>query len=171
MQFDLPQVISLASAIGTVMASFLIIFQIRSFEAWNRRQISNQILNDFVSGTIEDTLEAIESKFGWDLLHDGRSYREVVSGFEYDTAERDGMELDRYLRRILRRFEAICISMDHKIVQEKTCKEYIFSLLTVIHNSAVEFIEKARALRKEPRVFEHVERYANKWSRDAARNY
>ena len=164
MQFDLAQAISLASAIGTVMASFLIIFQIRSFEAWNRRQISNQILNEFVSGTLEDSLEAIESQFGWDLLSEGQSYRKIVRNFEQDTADRDEIELDRYLRRILRRFEAICISMDHKIVDEKTCREYIVSLLTAIHKSTAEFIEKERVKRNEPRVFEYVERYAHRWS-------
>jgi hypothetical protein len=83
------------------MAAFLIYFQIKSFEAWNRKQSSHQILNDFVSGSIEDTLETLESKFGWDVLHDERTYREVA-GKTQNLAE-----LDQLLRRLLRRFEAI----------------------------------------------------------------
>jgi len=136
MNFDLTQAISLVSAIGTVMAAFLIFFQIKSFEAWNRKQSSHQILNDFVSGTIEDTLETLETKFGWDLLHDRRTYREIAANTPNVT------ELDQLLRRLLRRFEAICISMDHKIVQESTCRDYIFSLLVTIYHATRYLIEQ-----------------------------
>jgi hypothetical protein len=88
MNFDLTQAISLVSAIGTVMAAFLIYFQIKSFEAWNRKQSSHQILNDFVSGSIEDTLETLEAKFGGDVLHDKQTYREMA-GKTQDRAELD----------------------------------------------------------------------------------
>jgi hypothetical protein len=159
MDIDFTQTISLVSAIGTVMAAFLIYFQIKSFEAWNRKQSSHQILNDFVSGTIEDTLEALESKFSWDVLHDKRTYRDVAG------TTQDLTELDQLLRRLLRRFEAICISMDHKIVQESICRDYIFSLLLTIYNATVAFIEDERAKRNEPRNFEFLERYARKWTR------
>jgi hypothetical protein len=135
MNFDLTQAISLVSAIGTVMAAFLIYFQIKSFEAWNRKQTSHEILNDFVSGSIEDTLETLESKFGWDVLHDNQTYQEIAGKTQNLT------ELDQLLRRLLRRFEAICISMDHKIVQESTCREYIFSLLVTIYRGMADWSE------------------------------
>src|SRR5262245_43145116 len=159
MDLDLTQAISLVSAIGTVMAAFLIYFQIKSFEAWNRKQSSHQILNDFVSGTIEDTFEALESKFGWDVLHDKRPYGEIAGKTENLT------ELDQLLRRLLRRFEAICISMDHKIVQESTCRDYIFSLLVTLYDATKDFIGQERTRRNEPKSFEFVERYAEKWKR------
>jgi hypothetical protein len=57
--------------------------------------------------------------------------------------------------------------MDHKIVQESTCREYIFSLLVTIYRATVDFIEQERAKRKEPRIFEFLERYARKWARAA----
>jgi hypothetical protein len=135
MNFDLTQAISLVSTIGTVMAAFLIYFQIKSFEAWNRKQTSHEILNDFVSGSIEDTLETLESKFGWDVLHDNQTYQEIAGKTQNLT------ELDQLLRRLLRRFEAICISMDHKIVQESTCREYIFSLLVTIYRGMADWSE------------------------------
>jgi hypothetical protein len=141
------------------MAAFLIYFQIKSFEAWNRKQSSHQILNDFVSGSIEDTLETLESKFGWDVLHDKQTYRDIAGKTQGLT------ELNQLLRRLLRRFEAICISMDHKIVEESTCREYIFSLLVTIYSRAEDFIEQERAKRNEPRIFEFLEKYARKWMR------
>jgi Domain of unknown function (DUF4760) len=134
------------------------VLQIKSFESWNRKQSSHQILNDFVSGTIEDTLEALESKFGWDVLHDKRTYRDVEGKTQNLT------ELDQLLRRLLRRFEAICISMDHKIVQESTCRDYIFSLLVTIYRGTEDFIAQERAKRNEPKIFEFVEKYARKWT-------
>lgn len=161
MSLNISEAIGLASAIGTLLAAFLIYFQIRSFEEWNRRQIGHQILNEFVSGTIENTLETLETKFGWDVLHDARTYREVVTVLPAGT---EVHELDRLLRRLLRRFEAICISVDHKIVNEATCRDYIFSLLTTIYAASRDFIEKERARRNEPKIFEFVESYAKKWS-------
>lgn len=159
MSFDLSQAISLVSAIGTVMAAFLIYFQIKSFEAWNRKQSSHQILNDFVSGEIEDTLETLETKFGWDILHDKQTYPEIAAKTQ------NVAELDQLLRRLLRRFEAICISMDHKIVQESTCREYIFSLLVTIHRGTAAFIEQERTRRNERKIFEFFEKYARRWAR------
>jgi hypothetical protein len=135
--------------------------QIRSDQAWVRLQASHGILNDFVSGTIEDTLEVLEQKFGWDMLHDGRTYEEVAQGLDQTGVD----ELDRLLRRLFRRFEALCISMDHGIVNETTCREYIFSLLLTAFGSARQFIEKERARRKEPRVFQFLEKYAIKWQK------
>lgn len=164
MQIDFGQIVNVASAVGTLAAALLIAFQIRSFEDWNRRQISHQILNDFVSGSIEDALETIEQRFGWDILHDGRRYDEIVASFPAATATRDVAELDRLLRRLFRRFEAICISMSHCIVNENTCQAYLFSLLTTVYGSSTAFVDKERQRRKEPRVFEFTERYARKWS-------
>jgi hypothetical protein len=37
---------------------------------------------------------------------------------------------------LFRRFEAICISMEHRIVNEATCREYIFSLLPTLYASS-----------------------------------
>ena len=51
--------------------------------------------------------------------------------------------LDRLLRRLFRRFEALCISMDHGIVNEATCREYLFSLLLTLFGSSRQFIEKS----------------------------
>src|SRR5262245_59048099 len=136
---DFAQAVSLLSAVGTAVAAFLIYIQIRSDQAWNRRQTSHGILNDFVSGTIEDSLELLKDKLGWDILHDKKTYQEVVNGFVTEGAQRKVDELDRHLRRLLRRFEAICISMDHGIVQEKTCREYVFSLLITIFRSSTQF--------------------------------
>ena len=161
MTIDFAQAVNLLSALATSVAAILIYFQIRSDQAWVRLQTSHGILNDFVSGTIEDTLEILEQKLGWDILHDGRTYDEVAQTF--DQAKID--ELDRLLRRLFRRFEAICISMDHGIVNEVTCREYIFSLLLTIFTASRQFIEKERSRRREPRVFQFVEKYATKWQR------
>ena len=161
----IPEAINLVSALATSVAAFLIFWQIRSDQAWNRRQTSHGILNDFVSGTIEDSLEILKDKLGWDILHDDKSYGDVVNSFPKESAQRNIDELDRLLRRLLRRFEALCISMDHGMVHEKTCREYIFSLLITIFKSSAQFVEKERERRKEPKVFEFVQKYAEKWQR------
>jgi hypothetical protein len=161
MTMDFAQAINAISAAATSVAAVLIYMQIRSDRAWARLETSHNILNEFVSGKLEDTLELLERKLGWDILHDSRTYDEVTR--EIDPANVD--ELDRLLRRLFRRFEAICISMDHRIVNEAACREYIFSLLLTLYRSSKQFIDKERSRRKEPRVFQFVEKYATKWQK------
>ena len=102
MNFDLTQAISLVSAIGTVMAAFLIYFQIKSFEAWNRG--SNSSMRSSMTScpaASRSTLETLESKFGWDVLHDNQTYQEIAGKTQNLT------ELTtELLRRLLRRFES-----------------------------------------------------------------
>ena len=161
MTIDFAQAVNLLSAAATSVAAILIYMQIRSDRAWARLETSHNILNEFVSGKLEDTLELLEQKLGWDILHDSRTYDEVTR--DIDPANID--ELDRLLRRVFRRFEAICISMDHRIVNESTCREYIFSLLLTLYASSKQFIEKERLRRNEPKIFQFVEKYATKWQR------
>jgi hypothetical protein len=99
MSIDFAQAVNLLSAVATSVAAVLIYLQIRSDQAWVRLQTSHGILNDFVSGTIEDTLEILEQKLGWDIFHDGKTYEEVARDF--DRANID--ELDRLLRRLVDR--------------------------------------------------------------------
>ncbi len=160
---DFAQAVNLASAVATSVAAVLIYLQIRFDRAWDRLETSHNILNEFVSGKLEDTLEQLEQKLGWDILHDNTTYEDVVG--ELDPVLVD--DLDRLLRRLFRRFEALCISMDHRIVNEATCREYVFSLLLTLYASAKGFIEKERTRRKEPRIFQFVEKYATKWQREA----
>lgn len=166
MAIDFAQAVNLLSAAATSVAAVLIYIQIRSDRAWARLETSHNILNEFVSGKLEDTLELLEQKLGWDILHDNKTYDEVTR--EIDPANID--ELDRLLRRLFRRFEAICISMDHRIVNEATCREYIFSLLLKLYASSKGFIDKERSRRKEPRIFQFVEKYAIKWQKLARTN-
>jgi hypothetical protein len=161
MTMDFAQAINLLSAAATSVAAILIYIQIKSDRAWARLETSHNILNEFVSGKLEDTLELIERKLGWDILHDNRAYDEVTRNM----SPADIDELDRLLRRLFRRFEAICISMDHRIVNEATCREYIFSLLLTLYASSKPFIDKERSRRKEPRVFQSMEKYAAKWQK------
>lgn len=159
MSIDLAQAVNLLSAVGTSVAAILIYLQIKSDRAWARLETSHNILNDFVSGKLEDTMELLEQKLGWDILHDSRTYDEVIRDLDQTGID----EIDRLLRRLFRRFEAICISMEHRIVNEETCREYIFSLLLTLFRSSRQFIEKERLRRKEPRIFQFVEKYATKW--------
>lgn len=159
MTIDFAQAVNVLSAAATSVAAVLIYIQIKSDRAWARLETSHNILNEFMSGKLEDTLEVLEQKLGWDILHDNRTYDDVTRDIEPSNIE----ELDRLLRRLFRRFEAICISMDHRIVNEATCREYIFSILLKLYTSAKPFIEKERARRKEPRIFLFVEKYATKW--------
>ena len=55
--------------------------------------------------------------------------------------------------------------MDHRIVNESTCRDYIFSLLLTLYASCKQFIDKERSRRNEPRIFQFVEKYALKWQR------
>lgn len=151
--------INVISAIATSIAAFLIFWQIRSDRRWDRMLASHEILNQFVSGEIENALEYIEVELGWDILHESRKYHQVAEALQHDEID----ILDRYLRRLFRRFEAICISMDNKIIKEEICKEYIFSILVTLYKNCDHFVERERQRRSEPKIFEFVEVYARKW--------
>jgi hypothetical protein len=69
MTIDLAQAVNLLSAAATSVAAVLIYIQIRSDRAWARLETSHN-----VSGLLEDTLELLEQKLGWDILIDTRSY-------------------------------------------------------------------------------------------------
>lgn len=162
--FSFADLWSTLSAVATAISAFLIFAQIRSSSRWSRLQASHSMLNALVSGVLEDTLETLSDDFDWDILHDRKTYTELAA--ELDEGDRKRLvQVDRHLRRMLRRLEAMCISMDSGIVSESVCKNYLFSLLTRVHEQAKGFIEIERSRRGEPRVFEHLEHYARKWSR------
>jgi hypothetical protein len=161
----LPDLINTAAATATAIGAFLVFLQLRQNKKWVRLEKSHEILNDLRSGIIEDTLETLEKKFRWDVLHENKTYDDIVIGLPIEEIK----ELDRVLRRLFRRFEAIFISMHHKIVEEQTCREYIFSLFNTIYKSSTHFVLKEREKRKEPRVFLYVERYGRKWGAESRR--
>jgi hypothetical protein len=151
--------INVISAIATSIAAFLIFWQISSDRRWDRMLASHEILNQFVSGEIENALERIEADLGWDILHEKRKYHQVVETLQTDKID----ALDKYLRRLFRRFEAICISMDNNIIREDICKDYIFSILLTLYRNCDHFVIRERERRSEPKIFEYVELYARKW--------
>ena len=161
---NLIDYVNVISAIATSIAAFLIFWQIRSDRKWDRMLASHEILNEFVSGEIENALEYIEVKLGWDILHETRKYQHIVSTFEEGNQKENVDVLDRYLRRLFRRFEAICISMENKIIKEEICKEYIFSILVTLYKNCEQFVDAERLSRNEPKIFEFVELYARKWA-------
>ena len=67
---------------------------------------------------------------------------------------------------MLRNLETITIKIEHKVYDESICYDYLFSVLTKVYASCTDFINSERNKRKEPRLFEHVEKYAKKWERD-----
>lgn len=156
-------VATLLSAAGTCIAAFLIWFQIKSQRDWNRLQASHEILNRFVSGEIENSLEHIRKKLQWDILHDKKSYGEVVKSLNLVSHPESYQDLNQHLQRLFRRFEAICISMNNNIIVESICREYIFSILTTLYNCCEDFIKEERVRRDEKKIFEFVELYAKKW--------
>jgi hypothetical protein len=98
---DFAQWLNLLSAVATAAAAVLIYLQIGSDRVSGRLQASHGILNEFVSGTLEDALENLEVRFGWDILHDRKTYDEVERGLDHAKVD----ELDRLLRRLFRRLD------------------------------------------------------------------
>jgi len=156
--------VNVVSAIATTIAAFLIFWQIRSDRKWDRMLASHEILNKFVSGDIENALEYIEIHLGWDFLHENRTYQQVVAMFAQKTQKNNTDDLDRNLRRLFRRFEALCISMDSNIVKEEICKEYLSGLLVTLYRNCDHFVDTERQRRNDPKIFEFVERYARMWT-------
>lgn len=153
---------STISAVATAISAILIYTQIRSSSRWSRLQATHSMLNALVSGVLEDTLEKLGDDYHWDILHEHKTYAELAAELDQSDPKRL-VEVDRLLRRMLRRLEAMCISMDNGIISEHVCRDYLFSLLTRVHTQSASFIDIERNRRGEPRVFEHLERYARKW--------
>ncbi len=166
-EIDWTGALEALGGLATAVSAALILWQIRENRRWSRLQASHQILNDFVSGALDDALESLEKRFGWDLLRTPERYEAVAARLGDDPEGRAA--LDRQLRRLLRRFEAMFVSVDNGIVNETVCHAYFFNIVGRLYDQAQEFIEEERLRRGEDRVFQHVEKYARRWATRARR--
>ena len=134
--------------VGSVSAYIAIRGQQRNHE-WNRKKTSEETLSRLVEGGFTDLLDEIENKFSWHIIGDDVVFKEITENME----EARRKELEQYLRRILRILETISINMNHGIIEEKICYEYLASIGPEIYKKCEAFIEDERILRNEPRVF------------------
>lgn len=136
-----------------------VFYQIRESLKWNRKKCAEEALTRFSSGDIFKKIEFIESKYNWAILKELKNYEQVITKLNKTEIE----ELDSILKDIFRNLETVAIKMDHKVIDEEICFDYMFSILTNFHRKCGSFVKKMSEERKEPHLYEHVAIYGEKW--------
>lgn len=148
-------------------ASVLLIFwQIRQTHKWNKKKSAEEALTRLLTGSFMRNIDEIETEYGWSLLTGDKEYESVRNSLNDE--QKTG--LDNRLTDIFRQLETTTIKIEHKILDEKLCFDYLFSMLTNIVQKSGVFIEMQRSRRKEPRLYEHAERFAKQWEADKLRS-
>jgi hypothetical protein len=157
--------IEAAAAIVTAISVVILLVQVHQTHEWNKKRASYDILTEFVLKQFKDTLEHVSDQFGWSILVDERTYDAVATELKGGSGA-DVRALDRELRTFLRQLEAIAISIERRIVVEAICKDYFEDIFPKVYVRLLPFIEKERALRRQPKVFERFEGVAMRWGRE-----
>ena len=144
------------------LSIFLAFWQIKKTLDWNKKKAAEEVLTQILSGDVFKSLEAINVEYDWDLLVDKRSYKSVIKELDADQVS----QLNGLLTTLLRHLETISIKIEHDVYNESICFDYLFSIVINTHEKCREFIDERRAIRSEPRLYEHVDNYGEKWKRD-----
>ncbi len=158
-------VIDVLATIFAGISILLVCYQIRENLKWNRKKCAEEALTRFISGDFFKYVDRLESQFGWSILKESNKYEDVIKDLQNDKRQ----ELDNILKDVFRYFETVTIKIEHKVIDEEVCFDYLFSVLTSFHLKCESFVKKVREARKEPRIFEHVTFYGDKWHKRCAK--
>ena len=155
-------IISAFTATFVPFSIFLAYYQIKQTLEWNKKKAAEEILTQIVSGEIFDFFQIIKEKYRWDILSDNRLYDSIAKNLNSE----EKAQLDLLLTKILRYLETITIKIEHSVYNESICFDYLFCILINTYEKCFPFILYARKARSESRLYEHVEKFANKWKKD-----
>lgn len=159
----------LTLAIGTG-SLILLLMELRSNHRWNQKRTSYELSNEMItSGRLTGAMEELQTRFGWDLLAGGENYADVIARLEPASAKIQ--EVDRNLIVIMRHLELLSISISHGIVSEHIAWDQFDLFFERIYASTQPFIEKERARRGSPDVYQRFEHYALKWRKAPLRKW
>ena len=145
---------------------FLVYKQTYKNQEWNRRRTSEETLSRLVSGEFYSLLNKLTKEYNWNPANPQNNYSTVVELLNSNKEEIK--TLDITVRSIFRILETICININHNIIDEDICHDYLFSILINTYFNNEKFIIKERKIRNNPHVFEHVEYFAKKWQQNNA---
>src|SRR5688572_14066128 len=104
--------LTLAIGTGTLI---LLLIEVRSNHRWNQKRTSYELSTEMItSGGLTGAMEALQTRFGWDLLAGSQNYADVVTRLKPAEIQ----EIDRELVVIMRHLELLSISISHGIVSE-----------------------------------------------------
>jgi len=146
----------------TALGVWITAMQIRSDRRWDRKKTSHEVLNTLAAGEFVVVIEKIHADFGWDIVGGGKAYQIETERMTAEQRE----QLEILLRRAFRFLESICISMQHGIIDERICREYVSDIMIKMFKKNQSFVQEQRRLRNEATVFKWVEHYATKWHRE-----
>ncbi len=149
------------STLLVAISAYLVYWQIKKSHEWNKKKTGEEALTRLTSGDLLKNIDLIKKEVGWDILTDAANYESII--LEINEESKD--KLDQYLTGIFRVLETTTIKIEHDIIDEKMCQDYLFSIITTIHKKCISFLLEAREKRGEPKLYEHVERYAIKWEK------
>jgi Domain of unknown function (DUF4760) len=137
-----------------------VFYQIRETLKWNKKKCAEEALTRFSSGDFFERIENIKKEYHWAILKEDKKYEEAVTGLN----DKEIGKLDSILTDIYRNLETICIKIDHDVIDEEVCFDYMFSVLTNFYLKCDAFVKKMSNERNEPHLYEHVEIYGRKWT-------
>lgn len=142
----------------------LLLIELRSNHVWNQKRTSYELMNEMItSGRLTGAMEQLQTTFGWDLLAGSENYADIAARLKPATS---GIKaVDQELVVVMRHLEMLCISISHGIVSERIAWDGFWGFFERIYASTLPFIEKERARRDNPHVYEKFEHYALKWKK------
>ena len=149
---------TIAVVIGAVSAFIALRGQKRNND-WNRRKTAEETLTRLVSGDFANLLDELDEHAGWDIVGSTERYTDIAARIKPCEKAR----VDRLLRRLFRILETIAIHIQHNIIEDDICYEYLSSMAPRVYENCLTFVEQERANRDEPRVYEHFAAAVKRW--------
>ena len=151
------EIINLSLILGSVLLVWLTIFL---NQRWNKKKVTQEILNSFIIGEIPDLNTKIRIDYGCEVYDRETDYRK----FTKSLSNKKKRDFDDTLIRILNIFEVIGLNIKNKIVVERMCYEYLGWFYTEYYRFSKDLIKEKRKIAGDNNVLITFEKYAKKWT-------
>ncbi len=152
-----------AAAGGAVIAVIELLFigwRLRADHDWNRRVTALR----FGFGD-DPSITAIRVRLNRELDVGGdRTPREVTLEQIQDAASSTYPEVEGEITLLLNKLEYMCVAIENRIADEKTCREMVGGIAILYHRLFRPFIEEKRDYFRRDTIYQHLEHYAHRWS-------
>jgi hypothetical protein len=152
------EIINLSLILGSVLLVWLTIYL---NQRWNKKKVTQEILNNFIIGEIPDLNTKIRIEYGCEVYNRNNDYKKFIKS----CGKKKKQGFDDTLIRILNIFEVIGLNIKNKIVVEGMCYDYLGWFFTEYYRFSKDLMLQKRKIAGNSNVLITFEKYAMKWTK------
>lgn len=156
--FALP-VIALCNLVVVSVSARLFYRRLKRDHDWNRRQATQHLLYEMVTGRFSEIRRRLEVEFGVDIGKDGQTFSSIIATLESSKRQ----DFLNATKAIFNYFETVSIGIRNHVLQEEICYDHCSTLFVYFRQWGRAYIDEIRT--KHPTIWIEFEHFARQWER------